>query len=180
MVDAVRVGSGFASLLPIAVSRYRTIYQGAKVAKRCRQELDYLYKDLKIQEGIFLNECRILLKQSGQDDDESGIFAGELAVSEGNAEALEDGLEKYLADRYEDCKAVFERVRQAQDQVLKQLKAFDSVRNGKDEVSRCDDIASQVYADPMRMNPGRRLIVGSKGRLSLRLTSGNAKRESNR
>lgn len=145
MVDAIRVGSGFASLLPIAVSRYRTIYRGAKVAKRCTEELDELYTDLKIQEGVFLNECKILLRQSGQDEEAACVFSEKPAIDEGNAEALEVGLESYLADRYQDCKTVIERIRQAQEQVLKQLQVFDRVRNGKDEVSPCHHCQPNVY-----------------------------------
>jgi hypothetical protein len=137
MVDAVKVGSTIVTLLPLSISRYKRIYEGAKVAKRCRQELEYLYKDLKVQHKIFVNECKALI---GPGDGQNGDMIHAAMFADTSHEAwdsddLAEQLKTRLPTRYRDCKDVLKRILEEQDRIIHQLEVFDPVRTQKAKVS---------------------------------------------
>lgn len=137
MVDVVRVGSGIAALLPVSINRYKTIYEGAKVAKRCRHELEYLYKDLKVQHKIFINECKALLIPTDEQDKDllHAAMVADTCHDAWNTEELTERLKNRLPDKYRDCKDIIKRILEEQDQLIHQLQVFDPVRKQRMKVS---------------------------------------------
>ncbi|KAF2473452.1 uncharacterized protein BDR25DRAFT_341509 [Lindgomyces ingoldianus] len=128
------IALGAIGLLPIlirTISSFQTIHNGIKIANKCIEHLDIIAIDWKIQRGRFLNECVLLLMESGEEELVGRAMVADLLHTSWTNSALATSFSTCLGDSYELCIEIMKRFDTISKKLKKILTGFETVRSKK-------------------------------------------------
>ncbi len=118
-----------------AVAACQTIHKGIKTARKCVEHLDTISIDWKIQQGRFLNECVLLLVESGEEEMIGRAMVKDPMHAGWTNASLGPAIEKCLGDSYGLCQKIVKRIEGILLKVKAMMECFDAVRKQKMKVS---------------------------------------------
>jgi len=137
MAEPIGLALGVAGLLPVVVEvleAFKAIRAGIKTARKCVKEIKEIELPLDVQRVRFHNECVLLLRQSGEDDNETKAMLAHLLHPKWRDEKVEHRLFRCLDQSYGTCRRIIENLQGVQEQLLTELHCFDVVRRKRVKV----------------------------------------------
>ena len=136
-MSGVEVAGLVFGVLPIifeAIRAYSAVSDGLHTFRHWSREVDRVSEKLKTQEGIFRNECRLLLRLV-----EDGQVADDMMKDNTNLrwtnKATNAKLKSVLKDNVELCCSIIKEVRGAVVEMTEEMQKFEVLRSQKQKVS---------------------------------------------
>lgn len=118
-----------------AVATYWAIHNGIKTARKRVEHLDTIAIDWKIRQGRFLNECVLLLMESGEEEMVGSAMVKDPRHARWGSKVLEASIEKCLGSSYALCQKIIARIEAILENAKKMMDCFDAVQSQKLKVS---------------------------------------------
>ncbi|KAF1851953.1 uncharacterized protein K460DRAFT_373841 [Cucurbitaria berberidis CBS 394.84] len=120
-------------VLPIlieAVKVYSTVSDGLHTFRHWSREVKSISLQLKVHNGIFLNECRLLLRLV---EDEKGAedMLEDKADRRWTSKELNDRLNSVLSDNFELCRIIIEETKNVVCDMTEEMKKFGTLQEQK-------------------------------------------------
>jgi hypothetical protein len=124
-------------ILPILielVKSYSTISRKVHTLRHYSKEVRSISEQLKIHNGIFLNEVRLLLR-SIEDEKEVESMLNEANDRRWNGRKLNDKIAVVLGQSFDLCRSIIESTKDIIDAMGDDMARFDEILNQKTKVS---------------------------------------------
>lgn len=124
---------GVLPLLIEAVKAYSSISDGFHTFRHYSREIKSSSVQLKVHNGIFLNECRLLLRLV---EDEKGVkdMLEDEVDRRWTSKQFNDRLNAALRDNFELCRSIIEETKDIIEGLRKELNQFDVLLDEKKQV----------------------------------------------
>jgi hypothetical protein len=137
-MSGVEVAGLVFGVLPIlfeAVRAYSTVSHGLHTFRHWSSEVKSIALRLKVQNGIFLNECRLLLRLV---EDEQ-VMEDMLTMEEGasgrwTSKELNEKMNAALKDNVELCRSIIEEMKDTVETMEEEMKKFNVLQEHKQKV----------------------------------------------
>jgi hypothetical protein len=135
MADVALGAIGLVPVLVRTLTTFRRIHRGIKTAKRCVEHLDDIAVDLRIQYGRFLNECVLLLMESGEEEMVGRAMVKDPRHTNWTKTSTISSIQHFLGNSYDLCQKIIERIERISMKLKQMMDCFDIVRSQKMKVS---------------------------------------------
>jgi hypothetical protein len=138
-MSGIEVAGLVFGILPIlveVVKSYSTVADGLHTLRHYSREVKSISLQVNVQNGIFLNHCRLLLRLV---EDEK---AAEDMLEDGSdrrwtSKELNDKLNDVLRDSFELCCNIIEETKDVIDEIKEEMEKFDELKARKNMVCAC-------------------------------------------
>lgn len=123
-------------VLPIlieAVKAYSTVSDSLHTFRHWSREVKSISLQLKVQNGIFLNECRLLLRLV-EDEKAAENMLEDATDRRWTSKELNDKMNIVLNDNFELCCSIIEVTKDVACDMMEEMKRFDALEEQKHKV----------------------------------------------
>jgi hypothetical protein len=135
-MSGVEVAGLVFGVLPIlfeAVRAYSTVSNGLHTFRHWSKEVKSIALRLKVHNGIFLNECRLLLRLV-EDEQVTEDMLEDRTDWRWTSKELNDKLKAVLKDSLELCCSIIEEIKDTVESMAEEMKKFDVLHEQKQKV----------------------------------------------
>ncbi|KAF2865320.1 hypothetical protein BDV95DRAFT_632374 [Massariosphaeria phaeospora] len=134
-MSGLEVPSLVFGVLPLvieAVKAYSTVSASFHTFRHYSKEVKTIHRQLKVHHGIFLNECRLLLRLV---EDEKGVeeMLDDTNDQRWTSKKLNDKLNGFLKESFELCLSIIEASKETVDEMDEEMSKFDVLTAQKDK-----------------------------------------------
>lgn len=135
-MSGVEVAGLIFGVLPIlfeAIKAYATVSQGLHTFRHYSREVKTVALQLKVQNGIFLNHCRLLLRMVEDDKNSEDMLEDESSTRWFN-EALNFRMNTILRENVDLCRDIIEQIKTAIEDMKTEMKHFEVLKGRQQKV----------------------------------------------
>ena len=135
-MSGIEVAGLVFGVLPVlveAVKAYSTVSDGLHTFRHWSREVKSISLQLKVHNGIFLNECRLLLRLV-ENEKAAEDMLEDAADRRWTSKELNDKLNSVLKDNFELCRNIIEETKDIACDMREELKRFDTLEEQKHKV----------------------------------------------
>ncbi|CAO2651031.1 Nn.00g093280.m01.CDS01 [Neocucurbitaria sp. VM-36] len=132
-MSGVEVAGLVFGVLPIlieAIKAYSAVSDGLHTFRHWSREVKSISLQLKVQNGIFLNECRLLLRLA-EDEKVAENMLYDATDRRWTSKELNDRLNTMLNDNFELCRSIIEETKDVTEDMKEEMKKFDALEEQK-------------------------------------------------
>ena len=148
-MSGVEVAGLVFGVLPIlieAIKAYGSVSDGLRTFRHWSREVKSISVQLKVQNGIFLNECRLLLRHI-EDDKAADAMLDDEADQRWTSKELNDRLNTVLKNNLELCCSIIEETKEIVDEMRKEMSKFDVLQQRKQKVRAQSWLAASTFSE---------------------------------
>lgn len=135
-IEIAGLAFGVLPILIELVKSYSTIAGGLHTFRHYSREVKSISLQLNVQNGIFLNHCRLLLRLV-EDDKVAEDMLEDKSDRRWASKELNDKLNIVLQNCYDLCCDIFEGIKDVVDEMKVELEKFNDLRAQKRKVCLC-------------------------------------------
>lgn len=156
-IEIAGLAFGVLPILIEVVKSYSTVSKKVHTLRHYSKEIKSISAQLKVHNGIFLNEVRLLLR-SIEDEDEVESMLEDAADGRWTSRQLNEKLRTVLRDSFDICHSVIEEMRETIEVMREEMAKFDVLLDQKSKVSVVGPCGARVLS--LLMNIFSRLNIG--------------------
>jgi len=141
MAELILATVGVVPVIVEAIRAYRKIHAHVKIARKCSKHLNDICLNLETQRIRFLNECILLLKQTGHDEAMGQSMIANTKHENWTDNLLEARIQRHLGESYGLCQRIISRISELQSEVARLLECFDKLKTQKAKVLTRNGVA---------------------------------------
>lgn len=135
-IEIAGLAFGVLPILIEVVKSYSTVADGLRTFRHYSREVKAISVQLNVQNGIFLNHCRLLLRLI-EDDEAAEDMLEDRSDRRWTSKELNDKLNVVLKDSFDLCRDIVEGTKDVVDEMKVELEKFDDLRAQKRKVCLC-------------------------------------------
>ena len=133
-IEIAGLAFGVLPILIEAVKAYSTISKKVHTLRHYSKEVKSISEQLKVHNGIFLNEVRLLMR-SIEAEEEVESMLEDAADQRWSSEVLNNKLRTILRDSFEVCRSIIEETKETIEAMRAEMATFDILLDQKTKVS---------------------------------------------
>ena len=133
-IEIAGLAFGVLPILIEAVKAYSTISKKVHTLRHYSKEVKSISEQLKVHNGIFLNEVRLLMR-SIEAEEEVESMLEDAADQRWSSELLNNKLRTILRDSFEVCRSIMEETKETIEAMRAEMATFDILLDQKTKVS---------------------------------------------
>lgn len=146
-IEVAGLAFGVLPILVEVVKSYSTVSKKLHTLRHHGKEIKSISEQLKVHNGIFLNEVRLLLRCI-EAEEEVETMLDDAADQRWMSEQFNDKLRTVLRDSFDICRSIIEDTRDTIEELRDEMGMFDIVINQKTKVSGPCVTAPQLLRSP--------------------------------
>ncbi|KAH7398767.1 hypothetical protein DE146DRAFT_504079 [Phaeosphaeria sp. MPI-PUGE-AT-0046c] len=129
-IEIAGLAFGVLPILIELVKSYSTVAEGLHTFRHYSREVKAISLQLNVQNGIFLNHCRLLLRLV-EDDTAAENMLEDRSDRRWTSKELNDKLNTVLKESFDLCRAIVEGTKDVIDEIKGEMEKFDDLRAQK-------------------------------------------------
>lgn len=135
-IEIAGLAFGVLPILVELVKSYSTVADGLHTFRHYSREVKAISLQLNVQNGIFLNHCRLLLRLV-EDDKAAEDMLEDKSDRRWTSKELNDKLSTVLKESFDLCRDIVEGTKDVVDEMRVELEKFNDLRAQKRKVCLC-------------------------------------------